>query len=580
MNALHKEMVQEVFEVFSVVETIAAVELLDIHTEVDKAIGVLRGIIEGGKVLAVSYSGGKDSSVVAALSLTAARQVVASTGRSVRVVICHGDTLTENPAVANLARSEMEKMLSYAEQYGIDLDIRIATPRLSENYFLNILSGRTVANLPDGGSKCSMDLKVRPITRMKREVAAAYGADLITVLGTRLDESAHRERNMKSRGESAVTPVKNKDGDYILSPIMYWSLDNVFEFIGYSAAGEFDAYSDFSGLLELYRNANGGACELVAYADGKAPKSGCGARTGCWHCQRAPEENESLENMLSEPQNGYMKGLAALRRYIRATHYDPSKRNWLARSINDDGTIDISPVAYSPKHCEDLISFCLTLDAEEREAAATLGIAPRFEILSPADVVSIDFRLSRYGYSDAMVACRLYDNVHNKGMRYPVPEGTPVYPKAPFPKAVKATFCDDAFDSVAYGFRDVEAAMVDAESLVAKADGVYYSGGAGGDEFRVDEEGAELFMAFELDRALKTYSGESVFPAAVMHYFLRLGTVEIYRGSHSAIDKTLRVSNQIHRSGLRSVLHDRDALLAKLGQAAGDEVGKEQLSLI
>ena len=72
-------------------------------------------------------------------------------------------------------------------------------------------------------------------------------------------------------------------------------------------------------------------------------------------------------------------------------------------------------------------------------------------------------------------------------------------------------------------------------------------------------------MAFELDRALNQYKGDDVFPSAVMHYFLRLGTVEIYSGSHKETERALRISNQIHRLGLRGLLSDREALIERLG---------------
>ena len=558
-------MMQNTTDLFYQDDIVDATIITSVHDAVAQAIDTLRALIASGRYLAVSYSGGKDSSCIAALALAAAKAEAARAGQRVRVAICHADTLSENPAVALLARNEMQKMQIYSESHGIDLDIRVATPRISENYFLNILSGRTIANLPEGGAKCSMDLKVRPITRLKRTMAADYGSQLVTVLGTRLDESSHRRRAMEGRGESASVPVINTQGDAIISPIMNWSLDNVFEFLAYAGAGEFDAYSDFRDLFDIYRDANAGTCELVAYSDGKAPKTGCGARTGCFHCQRAPRENESLENMLTEPKYSYMSGLASLRRYIRATHYDPSKRNWIGRRIHPNGDITISPVAYSPQHCRDLIAFCLTIDAEEQQAASELGIDPRFQILPPAHVVAIDFQQSRYGYSDAMTACRLYDEIHNRGARYHVPVDTPVYPKTPFPEAVTVKFSDTQYDNLAYGFRDIEAACAGAENLTLKADGKYYAGGDGGECFSVDEEGAELFMAFELDRALNQYKGDDVFPSAVMHYFLRLGTVEIYRGSHKETERALRISNQIHRLGLRGLLSDREALIERLG---------------
>jgi hypothetical protein len=98
-----------------------------------------------------------------------------------------------------------------------------------------------------------------------------------------------------------------------------------------------------------------------------------------------------------------------------------------------------------------------------------------------------------------------------------------------------------------------------------------------GDIFEIDEEGAELFWGFERDHALERISLNDA-PAAVVHYFLGLGTVTLFKGGHSDVDRMLRMSNQIYRSGLQPHLDDPKTLMTMLG-ATDTAHHAEQISL-
>ncbi len=544
--------------------------VLSFEERVGMALEGIDAVMDKGKIPVSAFSAGKDSSCVMALILMAAKRRKENGLPVPPIVVCHADTLIENPAIAAHARSEIAKIQAYAQRYDLEVIVDIATPSLSEHYLVQVLSGRTIANMPDGGKRCSDMLKVAPITRQKRRIAKAMGAeDTVTCIGTRLEESAERSRSMVERGESDSKPVRNRQGDWILSPIMHWSIDDVFEFLAYAKTGVIEAYSDFSETLELYRSMNSGACELSVYQSGRAPSTACSARSGCWACLRrnvvdGPAE-ESLNNMVAEPQYAYMQGLAKLRDYIAKTHYDPAKRNWLGRTVNDDGTITIAPSGYSPEHCTDLIRFALTIDAAEKEASSALGISPRFEILRPTDVVAIDFIAARYGYQIGLNASFWYREIHERGRRFTVPKDVAFYPKKAFPAPLNVPFSDSQYEGVFSGQRDLAAATADCEQTITKRSGAVYSGGLGANQFHVDEEGAELFLAFDLDRALERYHRSDANPTEVVHYFLRLGTVQLFKGQHAENDRQLRMANRVYRGNLRPVLNNPEALVARLG---------------
>lgn len=537
----------------------------------ERAVRTIKGLLREGWHFLCATSMGKDSSVMTAIFLRALREVVEEDGKAPFCIVVTSNTGIEQPEMDRYAMEAARQVQTYITEHSLPARMDVVKPNLSNNYLVSILGGRTVANLPDGGAKCSDMMKVAPITRHKKQVFKEFGKEKVcTLIGKRLDESAHRRAGMLARDESATTPTLNERGEYILSPIMHFTTDDVFEFIGYARNKMTESYSTFERLLETYRGANAGECELNIYAAGKSNKTGCSARTGCSLCLRVGTD-ASMENFLKDPKHAYMRGLNDLREYIAATHYDPARRNWISRTTNADGTITISPVAYSPEHCIDLLKMVLSLDAEERDAAERAGIAPRFQLLSEGDVLAVDTLLNRYGYATGLVASYWYREIAFRGARFPIPVMKP-YPKKPFPEPVTVPFADKHYDDVFSGLRDLEAAVVDVEWTMEKK-GKVYSGGTGGPEFAVDEEAAMDFFGFEVDYALDKYCSEVISPTAAFHYLLRLGPVQIFKGSHSEVDRMLRVASQIHRSDLRPILNDPQALIRRLsGEAVKGQV--------
>lgn len=528
----------------------------------------LKRLLRQGWHCCAGVSFGKDSSLALHLFLTAALEMKRAGESIPESIIVNANTGIENPVIDHYSRSEMEKVRAFVKAHGLPITCKIVTPNLSNNYLVQILGGRTIATLPDGGGQCSVMMKVAPITRFKNRVMKRYGKDQVfTLIGKRLDESTHRRADMMARCESDTEPVRNEAGEYILSPIMNMNLDTVYECLGMVKA-EFwpQTYTDFADCLETYRAANAGACELSAWGQNKPSSTGCSARFGCSLCTRV-RDDKSMENMLRDDRYSFMEPLNKLRAVILANHYNPSKRNWLGRTCNqNDGTIKISAVAYSPDYCLELLRYVLTIDAEERDAAEALGVPPRFQLLTETDVLAIDFMQNRYGYVSGLVAAREYRDIALRGRRYPLPDNPPIHPKSKFPRSFTLPFSDKEYGSMFAGLRDLDAAIADCEQLVEKPNGRIFSGGAGAEEFAINEESAEFFFGFELETALKRFSAPGTSPTAVVNYLLRFGAVEIYKGSHHEQDRILRIASQIHRFGLRPMLNDPEAIITRLSE--------------
>lgn len=540
------------------------IEPLCLDEKIVRTTKVIKGLLKQGEHLLVSTSFGKDSSCMLNIFLIAMKEFILEHGSAPECLVVNSNTLVENPIMDAYARSEAKKVTAFCTLHNLPVCMNIVEPNLSNNYLVNIIGGRTIAVDAANDSKCSVMMKVNPITSHKNRVFKKYGKEkVITLVGTRFDESAERSRKMKDRGDSFSDISINAAGDRIISPIADWELDDVFFYIGKVRAERIESYSNFDALVDVYREINGGDCMVTVYATGNASKQPCGGRSGCFICLRA--KDHSMGNMLKSPENAYMRPLHDFREFLEANQYDPYKRNWLSRTLNDDKTISIAPNAYSPAYCETLLRIVLTIQIRENNAAAELGIEPRFMLLRLKDVIAIELLWARYGYHTSAKALQIFDDVVVKGLEFDTPKNIPKHTLKAFPSfSATLPFVDDHFNDLTSGLRDVEAIVAGCERTVIKADGKIYSDVNTTTEFTVDEESVEMFFYFEYERFLERYSSPSFCPTQVFHYFMRLGMVSLSKGGHRENDRMLRMANQVHRKNLAGVLHDPELLVSAL----------------
>lgn len=467
---------------------------------------------------------------------------------------------------------EFKKLSSYIRENGLNAEVRIATPSLSENYLVNIIGGRHLISVPDSGRKCTSMLKIQPIQRLKRRLAQQLGLkrsaardSFISLTGMRWDESDVRGRNMDTRGEKPNIPVKvsnpNNPGDYqwMLSPLYYWSLDDVYMLAAECTNHLRKSYSDLAQMLTLYRAANAGEC-LINIEKGKlSPKAACGSRHGCHQCCQVSDD-KSMRSMLQDDRYTYMEPLNHLRNLMKAFHYDLSKRSFLARSINPDGTVHIAPNAYSPEYCQQLLRWVLTIQIREEEASDHLGIAPRFRLLEREDVLGISFLWNRYGYALGFEALKIWRDIYVYGHRFDMPR-IPINPATSLPstRRMDLPFSDNGFSHFTSGVHDIEYAQTGADIPNQPLPE---------DAFSINHEGCELLFEFELDNTIERFNDPDVNPTASVHYLIRLGIVKIAKGKQHLLEATLQIANQLWRHQLREYLNDPQELINRLGRLA------------
>ncbi|MGE8063910.1 phosphoadenosine phosphosulfate reductase family protein [Pseudomonas sp. NPDC089569] len=550
---------------------------MSFEEKVASAVEAIKQQVREGRHPLVAWSGGKDSSVLLNLTFTALREMKAEGYEVPTLHLLHSDTKMENPRILMYNKGQIKSIEAYAKASEIPTRVWVASPNLSNDYLVAVLSGRSIMSV-GANTKCQQMAKASALDRIKRQVRAYVAekdgvkpkdANLVSLIGTRFEESVSRGIRMKERGESSTEAVDVMDnGQMVLSPIADWTTFDVFTYIGYVRSNQLPAYDSFDELVEIYRDANGGECMVNLYISGvEQARPACGARTGCWTCGRITKDT-SADNMIATDGGKYewMAPLRDLRAFMLAKHFDPSARCWLARTLNEEtGTIKIAPNAYSPAHVLDLLRIMLTIQIREEIAASSLGIAPRFTLLDERQLIAIDFISARYGYQNSFVALRTYKEIYEGGKRYEIPalDSIPTFTEKDVSFRAEVPFADADYHSAWRGFRNLAHAMVDWEATTTLADGTIVQNANLGDSFEIDLEGSELFMAFDLDYALKRI-GLLDNPMGVVDYFVGLGTVTLFKGSLGEWDRMAKMSNQIFVHGIKSILHDPHALVKAL----------------
>lgn len=289
-----------------------------------------------------------------------------------------------------------------------------------------------------------------------------------------------------------------------------------------------------------------------------------------------------MANMLGRPGNAYMQPLHALRAYLKANQYDPSKRNWLARTVKDDGTVTIAPNSYSPDYSEELLRIVLSIQMRENDDARREGVSPRFQLLTSEDVIAIEFMWSRYGYHRTTAAMKIYKEVVLDRQFVDVPVVAANFPHKAFPRFSQSVpFADEEYCHFLNGLRDVYAMTADCESTVTNSRGDVFTAVNTDVEFTVDQEGAAMFFDYELDFFLDNYGQRGYTSTQVAFYFLRLGVISLNKGGHAENARMLRMANQIQRLGIAPLLNDPERLIERLsGLQAPLRNSSQQLSLL
>lgn len=495
---------------------------LPVEDLVQEAKDSIKHVFRSSAIACVLFSGGKDSSVVANLVLTSAAEIVQE-GIRPTVLILTGNTLVENPEIVEHYVLEHRKMRDFAKKHGFELQAHVASPGLVATFQLKLLSGRGIPTFPGSRtSDCTTDLKIQPMRTLRRSLMQRYeGREAVLMLGTRFSESARRESKMKARGERSDEPVRNKDGELILSPISKWGSEDVWEYVGMCSSGLLASYSDMDSMKRIYAHASATSCAVVAEAIEEGVRSkkkgGCTTRTGCFICQQA--EDKSLAQMVEfDDRYAYARGLLKLNKFIRDTRYDWSRRHWVGRTINK-GWIAIEPDSYHPDMIRALSRAMLQLDFDEKVRAERAGERPKFQMISLQMLVAIDALQSLNGVARPFQMWADLRDIES-GIRFELPETTPV-PQTPMPET-RFLYVGEEWDTET-SVQGLRSAYVESlletsaclPQLRATSQGRLIWDVMSQRGFDVDLESALMIEEFEKDRLLAMHDAAAWLPGGI-----------------------------------------------------------------
>lgn len=412
------------------------------------AIATLLGLIRKGYSLVVAASFGKDSSCCVVLMIEAVRRAVAE-GIFLRHFVTTSSTGVENPALESHALRCQDEIRAFCDEHGLPIEVHTVYPSLASSFVVSTVGRGTLPRTPENGKAraCSSSWKVLPQQRLaaelREQVQRENGRSTVTIIGTRLEESASRKERMEARGESATTPVRNEEGHLVLSLVKHWTLNDVWDLVYSIASPEKSAYpvplspQSIERLFTLYRDANEGTCGVILGDGGN--RAACGARHGCWSCQIVGDKDKSMDSMLKADKYAYMRPLNDLRNYLVAVQNDFEKRELVGRKISKAGFIGIRPDVFSYHFRKELLWYLLSIDAEERdraermEADIAMGLvedtpdnrmlaSPMFENVSLRQLALVDFQWSMHREAEhAFPALAIWYEVNVLGRRRKVP---------------------------------------------------------------------------------------------------------------------------------------------------------------
>lgn len=324
----------------------------------------------------LGFSGGKDSTLVVQ-AVFEALLAVAPSRRKRAIHIVSNDTQVESPLVMAHLRTSQEAIGDAAKKLSLPIDIATTKPHPDKTFWV-LLIGKGYPSPNQTMRWCTDRLKIQPTSQYILDNVSRHGAAIV-VLGVRLDESeSRRNRINKFRNhlDSNLAPHQELPGALIYRPIVELTTDNVWEILGkfYPPWG-----GTHEGLIQLYRNAEGGECPVVLSKE-EAP--GCGtasSRFGCWTCT-VVEKDRSLQGFVDSGKHEY-RSLIAFRDWLKDIRNKQEYRSVERR--NGRITFDLSG-----KH----IPGPFTIQARKMILDRLLAVQKEYgeELISPAEIDLIE----------------------------------------------------------------------------------------------------------------------------------------------------------------------------------------------
>ena len=273
----------------------------------------------------VGFSGGKDSTLVAALIFETVLSLPAERRRKPISVVCT-DTRVEIPAIVEMTESALKKMRACSEKNGLRIDVHLLKPPADQSFWVNTI-GRGYPPPNRVFRWCTQRLKIDPVTIFVQQRLGHWG-EAILHLGARRAESTSRAQTMAGReARNGLHRHPDLPRVWVSNPIEFLSTEEVW---AYLLQNPNPWGTNNRSLFALY--ARSGECPIQI--DTSTPSCGK-SRFGCWTCT-VVDHDKASEGLLANGDER-MEELIAFRETL--IHYrDPAngKRD-MKRMNGSDG---------------------------------------------------------------------------------------------------------------------------------------------------------------------------------------------------------------------------------------------------
>lgn len=252
----------------------------------------------------VSYSGGKDSSVVLQ------NVIKAIMGTDKQLIIVTSDTLMEIPYFQTYLEGVKQRIKNYINTTGINAKMTTVYPELKSSFWVSILGmGYPAAHM--GFRWCTGKLKIEPISNYIKQITKVR--DHTVFVGVRSAESALRARIYKTKNYKP----------YHYAPILDWTAHDVWECL----MGEECPWGDHADLINVYKYSS----DECVYGEKEGVCVG-NARYGCWAC---PLQNSTQLDMIGYHTNDAQRyeALKSFKDLLVATANNKAYRSRIRRNL-------------------------------------------------------------------------------------------------------------------------------------------------------------------------------------------------------------------------------------------------------
>lgn len=274
---------------------------------------------ENIKPFIISYSGGKDSSLV----LTLVWQMIMKLPtdllkREIHVVM--SDAAAETPVMSRYQRGIMKIIETTAVEQKLDhiFKVHLVKPSIKGRFFFRTLGRGNPPATPNSRTRpCTFHMKILPIQRLLNEIIKqtiqkqdcfnenSYA--ITSILGVRVSESVTRAESIRKHSvDDFYAKHATDERIRVMHPIKNIELDALWSYLLALPNGKFPYGGNVSDMMKMYGK-TGHECSITEGSQGGVGTS-CGqvgSRTGCFTCPLAGKNDKMLSAMIDEGYTNY-----------------------------------------------------------------------------------------------------------------------------------------------------------------------------------------------------------------------------------------------------------------------------------